>query len=57
MAVPRTHLEPSLGDLYDHLDATLVEGTPELLTTGTDTTPRLWTAEQIADYVDSIVNA
>lgn len=59
MPVPRDHLTPSLEKVYDHIDnieASTQQGSDVDLTAGTDETPRTWSAKQIAEYVDSIVN-
>lgn len=54
MPFPRTHLKPTLKDLYDELDNR--EGELAELEAETDTTPKMWSAADIAAYVDSIVN-
>lgn len=61
MPVPRTHLRPSLDPLYDHLDAQEAAiadpGTLAMLEAGTDETPRLFSAKDIADYVAAEIAA
>lgn len=54
MPFPRTHLKPTLKDLYDELDER--EGELSELEDGTDEKPKMWSAADIAAYVDSIVN-
>lgn len=66
MTVPRDHLQPSLGPVYDYIDnlekriaeleGGAVQGTPAELTTGTETEPRTWSPKVLHDYVDGVVN-
>lgn len=57
MPVPREHMKPTLENLYDHLDDNMSQGTDAELTAGTSTTPRTWSAKQIADYVAAEIAA